>query len=82
MELLDYQRRTGTTWRKLAKQVGVPHSNLNAIAHGKRDCSATIQRQIEDETGGAVTPNDINRARRRYLDSVRPAADADKGVAS
>lgn len=71
MELLEYRRATRITWRALATKVGVAHSNLNAIAHGKRDCSMETARQIEDATDGAVTANDINRVRRRYLVALR-----------
>lgn len=67
MELLEYQRSKQVTWRALARIVGIPHSNLNAIAHGKRDCSMETARQLEDFTDGAVTANDISRVRRRYL---------------
>lgn len=78
MELLEYQRSTQKTWQEIADETGVPKSNLHALAHGKRDCSMETQRQIEDGTEGAVTANDIQRARRRYLaeiarDAVAPA---------
>ncbi|HVY86220.1 MAG TPA: hypothetical protein VG943_13885 [Caulobacterales bacterium] len=68
MELLDYQKVTKLTWRALEKQIGVKHSNLNAIAHGRRDCSQKTARAIEDKTSGAVTANDLNKARRRFLE--------------
>jgi DNA-binding transcriptional regulator YdaS (Cro superfamily) len=67
MELLEYQKATRVTWRALGQKVGVAHTNLNAIAHGKRECSMETARQIEDRLDGAVTANDINRVRRRYL---------------
>ncbi len=78
MELLEYQKLSRIPWRALAERVGVPHSNLNALAHGKRDCSMETARLIEDATGGAVTANDINKARRRYIAAMgRPAVEAD-----
>lgn len=67
MELLEYQKNEGLTWRALAERVGVPHSNLNALAYGKRECSMATARQIEDATGGKVTVGDIARVRRHYL---------------
>lgn len=73
MELLEYQKSERITWRALADKVGVAHSNLNAIAHGKRECSMETARQIEDALRGAVTANDINRVRRRYLDEQKRA---------
>lgn len=73
MELDEYRRQERLTWRQLAEKTGVPHSNLNALAHGKRECSMETARQIEDALKGAVTANDINRVRRRYLDKLKSA---------
>lgn len=70
MELDEYRKQERLTWRQLAEKTGVPHSNLNAIAHGKRECSMETARQIEDATDRAVTANDLNRVRRRYLQAL------------
>lgn len=80
MELLDYKRTTRIAWRALADKAGVPHSNLHALAHGKRDCSMETARLIEDATGGVVTSNDIQLTRRRYLASARERAPQNKAT--
>ncbi|HCK84061.1 MAG TPA: hypothetical protein DHW63_05945 [Hyphomonadaceae bacterium] len=80
MELLEFRRAHRITWRQLAARTGVPHSNLNAIAHGKRECSMETARKIEDATDGAVTTNDINRVRRHFLLTSDPRASLEASV--
>jgi len=80
MELLRYQKLSGLTWRALADKIGIPHPNLHAIAHGKRECSMERARLIEDATDHDVTANDINAVRRRYLDSQQRKGREERGV--
>lgn len=82
MELTEYRKSRGVTWRVLADQIGIKHPNLHALAHGKKNCTMDVVRQIEDRTDGAVSANDITRVRRRFLQQKGASVRVHEGVAS
>lgn len=72
MRLADYKKLDGRSWREIADDWGVAWSILAALAQGSRECSLPTTRIIEDKSNGAVTANDLNDARREWLDKNTP----------
>lgn len=80
MQLVDYLREKGLSYRRFAQLVGSPHGRtIESIVKRRREASAEMMRKIYAATGGVVTPNDLVLQRRPVEAS---SAEAVQGTAS
>lgn len=73
LSLLKYCEMSSKTVADVARKAGLDEKWLYKVAKGERGFSPETAAKIEEATGGAVTPSDLNKVRMDWLAANPPS---------
>lgn len=82
MDPAGWRKKAKLSLRDLAARLGITRMTLSRYEKGEREAPNSVVLAYARESAGAVTGEDLNRARKRYVRARNTEADAADNVAA